>query len=188
MLVSFLIPSRCRFDNLKRLVLSIFEGGGTNFEIVVRLHYSDEESIKRIGELPDVRFIFGFDLNGYVSLCDFCAELVDEAKGDWCWHLNDDMVFQGEEGWQDELSAMPIEALVQPLAHYLNASLYEHDSAGPAPCHANEPWVAPFLRSIASPAVDINLHKEFVHRGRPVLFMEKVAIHHIWGGSESHVT
>jgi hypothetical protein len=95
MLCSILIPSRKRFNLLLRSIKSIIASAkGKDFEIIVRLHNDDYESLGRQGELGRfgmVRVIGGETLNGYASLNEFFNELEPEAKGDWRWHINDDM-------------------------------------------------------------------------------------------------
>jgi hypothetical protein len=190
MLCSFLVPSRFRFARLLKLIESIYAASETeDFEIVVRLHEDDAGSIGRVTELnemPRVRYIIGKTLDGYKSLHLFTAELIDAAKGEWCWLFNDDMVLAGT-GWEKQLREMDRTALVQPEFHWLNQSCYPRDEGGPAPCHANRPEVAELLRRSGVPAVDVTLRWAWKFGDqRPIRFLAGMAVHHQWGGIESH--
>ena len=191
-LCSFLIPSRFRFDRLKALIESIHSASEPDhdFEIIVRLHDDDNDSINGVAELsqwPRTRYIIGKTYDGYESLHIFTAELLEAAVGEWAWHFNDDQLLEkGGIAWEPRLRSMPKNALVQPAIHRLNDSVYFNDAAGPAPCHANEPWVAEFLRSTGNPRVDTNLHAEFVRRGSPIVFLTGMGVNHQWNGLEAH--
>lgn len=194
MLASVLIASRNRFDKCLGCIRSVYACASSvhDFEVIVRFHESDKEARTRYKEIwlefgKKVGIIWGEDYNGYDSLSIFYQELLDHAEGDWCWHLNDDMVVTGTD-WNLKLREMPGECLVQPELHQLNGSVYREDARGPAPIHPRES-LGDALRVRHSPAVDDIIYTELVYiKAWPVRFLHSVGIHHQWEGAEAHVT
>ena len=85
-----------------------------------------------------LHIIWEEDHDGYQSLTRFYQKLIDAAKGNWCWHLNDDMVVTGED-WNGKLAKINNHrTFVQPQIHRLNDSVYANDISGPAPIHPCE--------------------------------------------------
>ena len=190
MLCSVLIASRNRFDELLECVRSVYDCASKepDFEVIVRLHKSDEEASRRWAELnscswDSIHIIWGEDHDGYQSLTRFYQELIDAAKGDWCWHLNDDMVVTGGD-WNGKLAKINNHrTFVQPQIHRLNDSVYANDISGPAPIHPREA-LGKTLLEIGGPATDTIVFIELVvNRGWPVEFLENVGVWHFphWG-------
>jgi len=184
MLCSVLIASRNRFDKLLECVRSVYDCASKepDFEVIVRLHKSDEEASRRWVELNFCRWnslhvIWGADQAGYQSLTRFYQELIDAAKGDWCWHLHDDMVVTGED-WNGKLAQIKNHRiLVQPEIHRLNHSVYR-DTSGPAPIHPRKALGSKLLE-VGGPATDMIVFIELaVNRGWRVEFLESVGIWH----------
>ena len=108
-LVSFIIPSRKRFENLVKTCKSIAETAtdSTRVEIVVRFDSDDIDSISRIGELPfdeiDIYVIVGERFRGYIDLNKYVNECCDLSRGDFLFLFNDDTTLI-ESGWDDILA------------------------------------------------------------------------------------
>ena len=184
MLCSVLIASRNRFDKLLDCVRSVYDCASkeADFEVIVRLHKSDEEASRRWVELfcrwDSVQVIWGEDHDGYQSVTRFYQELIDAAKGHWCWHLNDDMVVTGED-WNGKLAQINNHwTVVQPELHRLNDSVYANEIYGPAPIHPREALGRKLLE-LGGPAPDMIVFIELVvNRGWAVQFLESVGIWH----------
>jgi hypothetical protein len=121
-------------------------------------------------------------------LTRFHQELIDAAKGDWCWHLHDDMVVTGED-WKGKLAQIKNHrTLVQPEIHRPNDSVYAKDTSGPAPLHPREALGRKLLE-VGGPATDMIVFIELVvHRGWPVEFLESVGIWHFPGAGLQKVS
>jgi glycosyl transferase family 2 len=189
MLCSVLIASRNRFDKLLECVRSVYDCASKepDFEVIVRLHKSDDEASRRWLELNSRRWdslhvIWGEDHDGYQSVTRFYQELIDAAKGDWCWHLHDDMVVTGED-WNGKLAQINNHwTLVQPEIHRLNDLVYANE-IWPAPIHSREALGRKLLE-VGGPTPDMIVFIELVvNRGWPVEFLERVGIWHFppWG-------
>jgi hypothetical protein len=197
MLCSVLIASRRRFDKLLRCIESVYEHSFIvpEFEVIVRFHKTDLEARDRCVELDrfeNVSAIWGEDLAGYESLGYFYNELIEQAQGKWCWHLNDDMVvITTTEGktWNTELDGVIGNyLLVQPELHQLNNSVYVFDKRGPAPIHPRKCLGKLLLRAATGAAVDSAIYEELVEKRKwQVVFLEGIGVHHQWGGVASHV-
>lgn len=197
MLCSVLIPSRKRFDKLLKCIESVYANAAIHipFEVIVRFHKSDVEARERCLELdkfPNVLAIWGEDWDGYESLGVFYHELIQEAIGKWCWHLNDDMVVTTTRPgitWTARLNVViGANVLVQPELHQLNNSVYVFDKTGPAPIHPRTALGKVLLLPACGGAVDAMIYSELVvKRHWQVRFLEGIGVHHQWGGVESHV-
>lgn len=133
-LISFLIPSRRRFDKLLAVIHSIHETCILNsLEIIIRLDVDDDESMSRRGELKGYTVMVGEGcrVNRKVDSSKLSA-LWDgpykRAAGEWICPLSDDILFQ-TKGWDLELQKLPKTGLiVWPSVHRLNASEYLNDA------------------------------------------------------------
>ena len=103
------------------------------------------------------------------------------------WHLNDDMIVEGEN-WNDKLAEIPQQGfLVQPEYHRLNQSLYRNDPSGCAPIHPRHSLGK--AMDIESPEVDKMIYNELVNVKKwQVKYLEGITVWHQWGGIESHAT
>lgn len=138
-LLSVLIPSKFRFDKLKRAIESWeqctrYHG---NLEVIVGLDQSDQESVARIGELQ-----FPFPVKVYQDRdklplepsCWLWNKIKPHATGIWHQYWSDDMTIYGTSRWDEELAKVATTGLiVQPEFHKLGGSLYPKDSGGPVP-------------------------------------------------------
>lgn len=101
-LLSFLIPSRERFDKLlsciENLMATIPQSEHVKIELLIKLDSDDTESIARIHELPSDRYniqtLVSDRLGGYRDLYRFYNRLARIASGAFlmCW--NDDAQFK----------------------------------------------------------------------------------------------
>jgi hypothetical protein len=193
MLASVLIPSRNRFDKLLNCIRSVYGAASyvnrfEDFEVIVRFHNDDRSSLMRAYEIDrefgdKVRVITGETFKGYESLSVFTQELIDAAKGDWVWHVNDDMVVTGN-GWNVRLAEIPLTGvLVQPEIHQLNESVYPNDLAGPAPIHPRTA-LGDLLTREHRYDVDMIIYNELVEkRGWKVEFLHSIGVWHQWDGA-----
>lgn len=138
MTCSVLLPSLWRFEKLKKSVASFYETSSPeNFEIIIRLHEKDDESISRIDELQS----FGNNLSVKIM-----GEKPDGAgnnflwngirpfaKGAWHQYWSDDMTITGS-GWDKQLSELPTHGIIaHPEWHQLGGSEYRLNECGPVP-------------------------------------------------------
>lgn len=138
MICSIIIPSKWRFDRLKKSIAAFYETAEpVNFEIIVRLEEDDPESISRQLELHEfgnnlsvhVRPTKPYDMdNGFLW-----NDMIPIAKGTWHQYWSDDQIIFGK-GWDDQLKEVPTHGfIVHPEIHQLNESIYRHDCGGPTP-------------------------------------------------------
>lgn len=138
-LCSVMIPSRWRFDSLIRSVKSWheFSASPDSFEILVRLHDSDTESMDRQDELTQlgVRVFHGRDKIKPEANNWLWNQLRPHATGIWHQYWSDDMqIFDSGTHWDELLARIPTEGfIVQPEIHKLNDSIYAAHDAGPVP-------------------------------------------------------
>tara|TARA_X000001382_G_scaffold10371_1_gene7154 strand:- start:8222 stop:8974 length:753 start_codon:yes stop_codon:yes gene_type:complete len=108
-LVSFLIPSRKRFDNLLKTCNSIAETATdvSRVEILIRFDIDDIESVPRIAELPfdkvDIYVIVGERFRGYIDLNKYINECCSISRGDFLFLFNDDTTM-ASNGWDEVLT------------------------------------------------------------------------------------
>lgn len=104
MLVSFLIPTRGRVDQLlqsmKQSISTSIEP--ENIEFCIRVDDDDTSTLERIEEIkelhPNIQLIIGSRLTGYSSIHLMYNELAEIAKGTYFYLYNDD-AFLETEGW-----------------------------------------------------------------------------------------
>lgn len=97
--ISLILPSRGRFDNLKRMIESCFNmaSNPSAIELIVRIDFDDAASTARLNELAgfkNVKAIMGWRANGYPSIHTFINECAALSTGLWISSLNDDCWFE----------------------------------------------------------------------------------------------
>lgn len=183
MICSVLIPSRFRFDQLHECIESVFASAHeTDFEVIVRFHNDDADSLGRLSELrkygPLLRTIVGETFMGYDSLNTFFNELDKAARGDWRWQLNNDMTVMGE-GWDVKLIGIQTDALVQPEIHKAGPqAIYPNDATGPAPLYHRDS--ANLFIPLPPGGPDTAIHQAMTQNGRPVIFLPGIGVWHHW--------
>jgi len=96
-LVSILIPSRGRFDELLKAIQSIISTTKKlqDIEIIIRFDDDDDSSLNRLGELPtakvDINTMIG-TRHGYIALHKYVNEMCAEAKGRFLFMFDDDCI------------------------------------------------------------------------------------------------
>lgn len=130
MLVSFLLPTRKRPVKLCRAINSICAtvGNNTNYEICLRVHSDDRETLDLIPNLlalGNVRIHIGPPLDWAHNVNAF-DEACQISKGDWVWWFNDDCVLEGH-GWDTQLWELPEHTIAIPEIHRLGKSTYLQD-------------------------------------------------------------
>ncbi len=157
MLISFLIPSRGRFDSLLRAIKSIgdcsyyrkpYDGvKHCDFDVHVKFDDDDLESIRRIPELAQFGNVTPYvfpRLNGYAAVDHFCSIMAGETQAQWICIFNDDAMIEWNkdyEAWDAQLSHVPTTGfIVQPETHQLNLSRYDSHDGGPFPIVPNGFW------------------------------------------------
>ncbi len=192
-LVSVLIPSINRPKLLLGCVESICRSATHgDFEVIVRLHKSDSESLAIADNLrkrEQVRIILGEDLNGYKSLSEFFRECAAPANGVWCWFLNDDMIVEGD--WMGEFSKVPIDSrhIIQPEFSRLNLSVYRHYEGGPSHAQPTRIWEKfgePLIGG--APCTDVFLDELLRKKnGWKTWFLNNVTVRHNWTVTEKEL-
>lgn len=94
-MISILLPSRGRPENIERLYKSIMltAVSPADIEIIVRLDDDDESEYK---DFPLVKYIKG----PRITLSKYWNECYEQSKGDILMHSGDDIIFR-TEGWDD---------------------------------------------------------------------------------------
>lgn len=134
MLLSVLIPSLFRFDQLKQSILSWHQSGPGEFEVLVRLHLSDQESCDRWQELRGgwpLKVLFSRDKLPKEGNAFLWSEMIPLAHGEWIQFWSDDMTIEGP--WVMGLKLCERWKVQHPEVHQLNGSVYVRDSDGPTP-------------------------------------------------------
>jgi len=182
-LVSILIPTRMRTERLRVCLDSIRDSATSgNYEVVVRVHNSDELTKKfaRENNIPNVKWIYGDDLDGFGSLNEFYQELSNAAKGHWSWFLNDDMLISGD--WFRELILTDpySDLFVQPETLVSGKSVYINYQDGPAHLQRNRVWESFGYKTPGiTPAVDKFLHNLLVNQnGFRMHYLKGVTVSH----------
>ena len=101
-LISFLIPSRQRFDDLKScvecLLSQIGEENYNTVEFVIKFDEDDSESISRYSELPlekvSFKLLVSNRLGGYKDLFRFYNDMAKISRGRFMMMWNDDAKFE----------------------------------------------------------------------------------------------
>lgn len=109
MLVSMLIPSRARPENLlksiNQLIVTAFEP--ENIEFCIRVDDDDDETIAILPQLreihPNIKIKVGDRMDGYESLHHMYNELAEFSTGTFLYLWNDDS-YMKTEGWDLILS------------------------------------------------------------------------------------
>lgn len=148
MICSFLIPSRARYDRLKKSIESI-RAHSHDSEILVRLDHCDPGSIEFLMENPDVKTLIGSrdfgEYYGYKAVHLMYTELALAASAPWIWVWNDDSFLDVGEGfdWEAQLAGIePKETIVHPEWYQLHQSFYQHCDSG-FPLIPNGSWEGP---------------------------------------------
>lgn len=181
-LVSILIPSLRRFDQLLKSVDSFYATADDpdNFEVIVRLHHSDDESFRRMEEIErDGLIVFvGRDKKPGEGNAFLWNELAELAKGDWHQYWSDDMTIHGQ-GWDTLLSKIqPNKVIVHPEIHRLNTSIYLDDEGGPVPFVPSDAFQSCGYNEMPNvPDLSVNeiLRDKFKW---PVKFLEGIGVYH----------
>jgi len=103
-LISVLLPSRKRFELLKKTIDSFIKNTSdlSKIEILVRLDYDDAETISKIPELQhdkvDIVVIVGERFGGYKGLHILVNELCAISRGEFNLLFNDDATLESQ-GW-----------------------------------------------------------------------------------------
>jgi len=101
-LVSFLIPSRNRFDSLLKAIGSIIKNTNdlSRVEVVLRFDEDDGYSLARVDELPtndiDINITIGKRF-GYVELHRYVNEMCRKTKGEFIAWFNDDCIVETKD-------------------------------------------------------------------------------------------
>lgn len=149
MLISFLIPSRGRFDSLLRTISSIRDtcASVSSFDVHVKFDDDDHPSMERRDELLQFGNVTPYvfpRLNGYAAVDHFCSIMAGESKADWICIFNDDATIERDNQfppWDAQLIGVPNHGfIVQPEIHQLNYSKYENCEGGPFPIVPNGFW------------------------------------------------
>lgn len=107
-LASILIPTRNRFDSLLKAIESITSTTEhlDSVEILVRFDEDDENSLKRINELPkdkiDINVMVG-KRYGYTELHRYVNEMCEQTKGEFIVWFNDDCIIE-TSGWDRKIA------------------------------------------------------------------------------------
>ncbi len=152
MLVSILMPTRCRFPRLIETIDSIYNTAKLgDFEILLRIDDDDEDTINNLYLLrkyEKVSFIvIGKRYRGYVSMATFYEELILHAKGQWFFFFDDDTVLiqveKDKESWDKQLAKFPTHGkIAHPEFYWLGGSKYPSGFCHPVGiCVPNKSWV-----------------------------------------------
>lgn len=145
-MVSVLLPTRKRVAFLKRCIQSLVDTASKpdNFEVILRIHRDDSETIEALPELLSmaaVRVVIGMQYRGYDDLARFYEEAVAISNGTWVWVMNDDIVV--ESSFWDEI-VLGIrhrqKVIVMPAENRLNESVYTNDMDCPFMFLPNKCW------------------------------------------------
>jgi len=144
-MISVLLPSRKRLSKLTQCIKSIADNASShdNFEICLRIHRDDTETIEALPELLKlctVRVVIGLQHNGYSSLHWFYQEAAAIARGDWVWVMNDDVICR-TKGWDDLLPADIPKVILMPERFGNGGSMYERNPCTPFMFVPNKSWV-----------------------------------------------
>lgn len=181
MLLSVLIPSLRRFDKLKTAVKSWMDCSPKgSFEIIVRLHASDKESLGRLDELYaifPVQVTTGRDKKEGESNGFLWSEILSYSQGKYCQFWSDDLTIAGD--WETPLKAAPNSGvLIQPEWHALNDSVYSRQDDGPTP-FVSMGVIRDFGLLHIEPVPDLYYYRELVEKRKwKPYFLNNVAVHH----------
>lgn len=183
MLCSILIPSRRRFERLKKCIQSFQDlaHNKTCFEFLVRFHNDDAESISRISELSpfgNVRVVVSHK-TGYSDVHHSYTELALLSKSRWLWLMNDDCVIEGDN-WDKALNSHNHRkrSVVQPEFHKLGGSTYPKDTYCPFMVLPNHRWMVGGIRGFGAPADTATLDWLINKHSWTVDFLTGVTIWH----------
>lgn len=178
MLCSILIPSRLRFDRLKKSIQSLRNSAARpeTFEIIVRFDNDDMESLDRFSELNSMtRCWWGRRPDSWNDVCKYLfSELAQHALGDWIWPFSDDMTIEGKD-WDTQLRGMPDNVWVQPDMHKLGLSGYPKDSHAPCPIIRKSFWES----QDCFPLIDYEIWEHCEKAGLELRWLNGIAVAHM---------
>ncbi len=135
-LVSALIPTRCRPDRLRKTIQSLRDTAYNPdaIEYCLRIDDDDQQTIESLHGLNkdfNVRSVIGPRHTGYFSMGQFVTEIADISTGTWNFLIDDDCWLEGK-GWDTQLKAVPTTGWVSQAEFYhLGHSKYGSGSCGP---------------------------------------------------------
>lgn len=147
-LCAVLIASRGRHERLLKTIKSVLATSSPeNVEIVLRLDGDDMATIGVVPLIysmsPETRVLVGPRKRGYDSLPEFYTEMAAHCQAKWIVGMNDDITFEGEPGWDEQLKAIPTTGvLVEPEFLQNNLSRYGSGSCCVLPFVPNGCWRA----------------------------------------------
>ena len=179
-MISVLLPSRKRPDLLMRCIKSIVDTADNpeTFEICLRLHRDDEETIRRLPEilsLCTVRVIIGLQHGGYRDLSWFYQEAAAISRGNWIWVMNDDVV-SVTKGWDTMVHSQPDNVIVMPSRHKLGGSTYINDGHNPFMFVPNKAWEKYGVKRFGTP-FDASMWGLFRQNGWETVFIPTEVFH-----------
>lgn len=181
MICSILIPTRSRLSRLKETLQSIQDTANqANYEIILRLDSDDKETILGLNDLNKqftFKAIIGPRLLGYSSINVFYSQMAEAATGTWIFILNDDCILEGK-GWDEQLSKLKPNCIVQSEYNKLGPSLYVRNEGGPFPIVPRNCWKK-FGHEVIPNPVDTELDQLLRVRNKwPTVFLKGLIICH----------
>lgn len=177
MICSVLIPSRKRFDHLKRCVQSICDTADmVETEIIVRLHSDDIESVDRLRELDGAQVIVGEPLLDYTTHGKSFMEMIPLAQGDWIFSPTDDSYITGQ-GWDEWLKDVEKEKWICAPEWFRNGgSTYHRCSTHPTPIVPRKCGI--FNKDTFAFPHDIHIWRTLRSQGWKPKFIKGMTFHH----------
>jgi len=166
-LCGVLIASRGRHERLIETIKSVAAtSSAENVQICLRLDGDDYPTLGVVPLIysiyPDARVLIGPRNKGYSSLSEFYTEMALHCNARWIVCTNDDITFEGEPGWDNQLAIIPTDGvLVEPEFYQLGPSKYPSGSCCILPIVPNRCWEK-FGQHMLPDPVDIGLRQLLV--------------------------
>ena len=114
-MISFLLPTRERFDNCSQTIISFFENvkNPDNIEFIIRCDNDDLPFLQKLPLLPyfdKLKIIIGDRKRGYIDLHLFYNEMLKIATGKYIMPINDDLICKTKY-FDDIILSKPIDDL-----------------------------------------------------------------------------
>lgn len=179
--ISILIPTRARYDQLHQAMASIKATCPNRdlIEVVIRKQTDDAimQKWQDVSGLNPVVFT-GEPMQGYESLNEFYQECANHASGRWVMIFSDDTQFEGV-GWVEHLEKVPCWGhIVYPWTITNNASVYHKAGCGPVPIVPNGCWNF-YGWKLGNP-IDTWLHTQLHSKGWTDYFIPDMKVIHTW--------
>lgn len=190
MLCSILLPTRRRLAKLKRCIQSIVTASEDKscFEIVLRLHRDDPETVSALPELlklATVQAVIGISV-GYGEQGRMYTECANLARGQWIWIMNDDVLVEGTK-WDSALQSEPTSGVIAfPELHRLGGSGYPLDMGCPFMFVPNGCWKTYGCEVFQNP-IDTWLRQLLLSHNWNGHFLPGLTIWHDWHPDENLV-